>query len=101
MHNVMLMTCREKSVVLVYNIFMALTLLCTGSIYSLTVCICITESQNNRMLGVGRDLCGSSSPIPLPKQGHLEQAAQHCICLNLTAFKDGDPTSSLGNMIPC
>ena len=23
------------------------------------------------MVGVGRDLCGSSSPTPLPKQGHL------------------------------
>jgi len=29
---------------------------------------------NHRMLGVGRDLCGSSSPTPLPKQGHLQQA---------------------------
>jgi len=28
------------------------------------------------MLGVGGDLCGSSSPTPLPKQEHLEQAAQ-------------------------
>jgi len=28
------------------------------------------------MLGIGRDLCGSSSPTALPKQGHLEQAAQ-------------------------
>ena len=28
------------------------------------------------MFGVGRDRCGSSSPISLPKQGHLEQAAQ-------------------------
>jgi len=27
-------------------------------------------SQNHRMVGVGRDLCGSSSPTPLPKQGH-------------------------------
>jgi len=32
----------------------------------------ITESQNHRMVGVGRDLCGSSGPSPLPKQGHLE-----------------------------
>jgi len=31
------------------------------------------------MVGVGRDLCGSSSPTPLPKQGHLLQAAQDCI----------------------
>jgi len=28
-------------------------------------------SQNHRMLGVGRDLCGSSSPPPLLKQGQL------------------------------
>jgi len=38
-----------------------------------------TESQNRSMLGVGRDLCGSSSPTPLPKQGHLQQAAQHLV----------------------
>jgi len=25
------------------------------------------ESQNHRIVGVGRDLCGSSSPTPLPK----------------------------------
>ena len=24
----------------------------------------VTESQNHRMVGVGRDLCGSSSPTP-------------------------------------
>ena len=28
------------------------------------------------MFGVGRDVCGSSSPAPLTKQGHLQQAAQ-------------------------
>jgi len=28
------------------------------------------------MVGIGRDLCGSSSPTLLPKQGHLQQAAQ-------------------------
>ena len=28
------------------------------------------------MVGVGKDLCGSSSPTLLPKQGHLQQAAQ-------------------------
>jgi len=27
------------------------------------------SSQNHRMVGVGRDLCGSSSPTLLPKQG--------------------------------
>jgi len=33
-------------------------------------------TQNHRMVGVGRDLCGSSGPTPLPKHGHLQQAAQ-------------------------
>jgi len=33
-------------------------------------------TQNHRMVGVGRDLCGSSSPTLLTKQGHAEQAAQ-------------------------
>ena len=37
------------------------------------------ESQNHRMFGVGRDLCGSPSPTPLPKQGHPEQAAQDLV----------------------
>ena len=36
-------------------------------------------SQNHRMVGFGRDLCGSSSPILLPKQGHLQQAAQELV----------------------
>jgi len=39
----------------------------------------ITESQNHRMIGVGRDLCGSSSPTLLLKQGHLQQAAQELV----------------------
>jgi len=38
-----------------------------------------TESQNHRMFEVGRDPCGSSSPTPLPKQGHLQQAAQDLV----------------------
>jgi len=35
------------------------------------------------MFGVGRDLCGSSSPTPLPKQGHLQQAAQDLVQVDL------------------
>jgi len=31
------------------------------------------------MAGAGRDLCGSSGPNPLPKQGHLQQAAQDLV----------------------
>ena len=38
-----------------------------------------TENVYHRMLGVGRDLCGSSSPPPLPKQGQLQQAAQDLV----------------------
>jgi len=35
------------------------------------------------MVGVGRDLCGSPSPTPLPKQGHPEQAAQDLVQVGL------------------
>ena len=35
------------------------------------------------MVGVGRDLCGSSSPTPLPKQGHLQQAAEDLVQVGL------------------
>jgi len=36
------------------------------------------------MVGVGRDLCGSSSPNPLPKQGRLQQAAQDLVQAGLS-----------------
>jgi len=39
----------------------------------------VTESQNHRMFGTGKDLCGSSSPTALPKQSHLQQAAQDLV----------------------
>jgi len=42
-----------------------------------------TESQNHSMVGVGRDLCGSSSPTPLPKQDLLQQAAQDLVQMGL------------------
>ena len=35
------------------------------------------------MVGFRRDLCGSSSPTALPKQGHLEQVAQDLIQVGL------------------
>jgi len=38
---------------------------------------------NHRKFGVGRDLCGSSSPTPLPKQSHLQQAAQGLVQVGL------------------
>jgi len=43
------------------------------------VLLAITESQNQRMAGVRKDLCGSSSPYPLLKHGHLQQAAQDLV----------------------
>jgi len=43
----------------------------------------VSGSQNHRMFGVGRDLCGSSSSTPLPKQGHLQQAAQDLVQVGL------------------
>ena len=36
-------------------------------------------SQNPRMVGVGRDLCGSPSPTLLPKQGHLQQVVEDLV----------------------
>ena len=42
-----------------------------------------TESQNHRIVGVGRELCGSSIPTPLPKQGHLQQAAEDLVQVGL------------------
>jgi len=38
--------------------------------------IYLWKSQNHRMVGVGRVLWRPSSPTPLPRQGHLKQAAQ-------------------------
>ena len=41
----------------------------------------ITYTQNHRMVGAGRVLCGSSSPTLLPKQGHL-----HLLCLKFNKY---------------
>ena len=61
-----------------------------------------TESQNHRMLGVRRDLCGSSSPTFLPKQGHLQQAAQDSLSRRvLHISREGESTTSLGNLFQC
>jgi len=47
----------------------------------------LSNTQNHRMVGVGRDLWVSSSPTPLPEQGHLQQAV-----FPLLLIKDGpDP----------
>ena len=50
------------------------------SLFPLTqVVFKITESQNYRMVGAGRDLWRSPGPAPLLKQVHLEQAAQDLV----------------------
>ena len=63
-----------------------------------------TESHNHRMLGVGRDLGGLSSPTPLPKQGHLHQAAQELVQAGLEYLQrrrlhhlPGQPVAVLGS----
>jgi len=47
------------------------------------------------MVGVGRDLWGSSSPTPLLKQGHLQQAAQDLVQAALEYLQRRDSTTSL------
>ena len=47
----------------------------------------LVKSQDHRIVGVGRDHCGSSSPILLPKQGHLQQAAQDLVQAGLDYFQ--------------
>jgi len=60
----------------------------------------VTESQNHRMVGVGRDLCGSSSPTLLPKQGHLQQAAQGCVQAGLEYLQRRRLHSLPGQPVP-
>jgi len=49
------------------------------------------------MFGVGRDLCGSPSPTPLPKQGLLQQAAQDLVQVGLEqAYNENWGSSSSG-----
>jgi len=44
------------------------------------ICSMLMIFQNHhRMVEVRRDLWGPSSPTPLPKQGHLQQAAQDLV----------------------
>jgi len=52
------------------------------------------------MIGVGRDLCGSSSPTALPKQGHLEQAAQDLVKAGLEYLQRRRIHSLSGQHVP-
>ena len=60
----------------------------------------MTESQNHRMVGIGRDLCGSPIPTPLPKQGRLEQAAQDLVQAGLEYLQRRRIRSLFGQPVP-
>ena len=57
-----------------------------------------TESQNHRIVGVGRDLCGSPSPTPCPSR--VTQSRLHSTTLRwvLNISREGDSTTSLGSL---
>jgi len=52
------------------------------------------------MVGIGRDLCGSSSPTPLPKQGHPEQVAQDLVQVGLEYLQRRRLHSLPGQSVP-
>jgi len=58
------------------------------------------KSQNHRMFGVGRDLCGSSSPTPLLKQGRLQQAAQDLVQAGLEYLQRRRKHNLSGQHVP-
>ena len=58
------------------------------------------RSQNHSMLGVGMDLCGPSSPIPLSKQGRLQQAAQGCVQADLEYLQRRRLHNNSGQPVP-
>jgi len=56
--------------------------------------------QNHSTAGVDRDLCGSPSPTPLPKQGHPEQAAQDRVQVGLEYLQRRRLHSLPGQPVP-
>jgi len=52
------------------------------------------------MAGVGRDLWGSSSPTPLPKQGRLQQAAQDLVQAGLQYLQRRRIHIPSGQLVP-
>jgi len=58
-------------------------------------------SQNHRMVGLGSDLCRSSSPTPLPKQGHLQQAAQDLFEAGVENLQRRRVNNLSGNLSQC
>jgi len=52
------------------------------------------------MVGVGRDLCGSSSPTPLLMQGCLQQAAQDLVQAGLEYLQRRRLQNLSGQRVP-
>ena len=59
-----------------------------------------SQSQTHSMVGVGSDLWGSSCPTPLPKQGHLQQAAQDLVQAGLEYLQRRRLHSPSGQPVP-
>jgi len=64
------------------------------------LCIAMSWSQNHNMVEFERDLYGSSSPSPLPKQGHLQQAAQDLIQVGLEYLQGSRLHNLPGQPVP-
>ena len=59
------------------------------------------ESQNHRIVGVGRDLCGSSSPTPCPSRVTYSRLHRTGSRRGLNISREGDSTTSLGSLGQC
>jgi len=70
------------------------------ALWVLVLALDLHVSQNHRMVGVGRDLCGSPSPTPQPKQGHLQQAAQDRVQAGLEYLQRGRLHNLPGQPVP-
>ena len=69
--------------------------------FVMSVSVKMKRSQNHRMLGIGRDLERSSSPIPLPEQEHLYEVTRECVQRVLNVSRVGDSTHPLGSRFQC
>lgn len=59
----------------------------------------VEKSQNHRSVRVKKDLWRSSSPMPLPWQGHPEEVTQECIQVGFECLQRGHSTTSLGHSV--
>jgi len=56
------------------------------------------DSQNHRMVGVGRDLCGSHSPTLCPSRVTYSRLQRTTSRRVLSISREGDSTTSLGSL---